>query len=127
MRLFLILFILFISCDKDFLITCTQEFVTYNVQVFNGNNEPINNLTSKVLDADRNSVDLHENPMPTQNGNYLLMDDSQKHIGSNKTFYFQLFRNDSLLIEETYKFSGGECHISKNSGKKHNHSRIISL
>ena len=117
MKLILFFYLFFFSCsNSDDEVICTEQFVMVDVSVFDQNGNLLDLLVSKSLNENRNEFDLGINNQGS--GRYLVMSDKfHKELGSNDKIYFQLFNEDSLLHEEIYYISGGECHISKQFGK----------
>lgn len=117
MKFFLFILLSFISCsDTDNNVICTEEFAMVNVYVMDEKGNQLNELSSKSFNENYSQFDLGEDFIGS--GNYLVMSDKfNKDLGTNEKIEFQLFKNDSLIHEEIYYISGGECHISKISGK----------
>ncbi|HLT48213.1 MAG TPA: hypothetical protein VK002_13345 [Rubricoccaceae bacterium] len=101
-------------------VACTLEFRTYTVQVVDEADQPVGGLTPTVRNLRTGEVlDLRDtgDVLAGGEGRYLVVTDAQLEQLSARgdSLHFRA-TGDGLVAEAEFVFSGGPCHVEKESG-----------
>jgi hypothetical protein len=103
------------KCDEDDNI-CTNEFRMIILKVESPSKAPVTLDSAYTIRLSNN--DRFRSQEQTAPGSYVVLDDSYhpKLKKAEDNFRFVGWRNNQIVVDQTYRISGDNCHINKRTG-----------
>jgi len=105
------------SCDKcEDEIVCTQEFRSITIRLDNGTQMPV--TLDEVYTLRQGSTQKIIFTQPFTNGQYIVLDDSYHSSLKNQEADFRFIgvKSNQVVVDQTFKIRGDDCHVYKVSG-----------
>jgi hypothetical protein len=102
------------GCPED--VICTEMFAMVMVQISDINGTPARlDKVETIRKSTGEKINIEQQPME---GQYVVLDDSyvRKLQKQKDDFIFRGYKNNEMVVEETYTISADCCHINKESG-----------